>query len=154
MNSPSLRDFVDQALATRRIRFGDLRRLQRDILPARIASREDAAMLIGLDCAVKTTDRDWSDYLVVAIRDFVVWGTPPVGVVDGGKAEWLLAALSRGGVTKNGRVIAREIARAAPEVDNALLAFARCPKRPVYGPAPTGASPTRGDRPDVNHAAA
>ena len=111
-------------------------------------------MLIGLDHAVKTADRDWSDYLVVTIRDFVIWGASPVGVVDSGKAEWLLAALSKGGVTKNGRVLAREIARAAPVADDALLAFARSPKRHAYGPAPSGASPAENVLPEVDHAAA
>jgi len=124
MNSPSLREFVDHALETRRIRFGDLRRLQRDILPARITSREEAQMLIGLDRAVRNADRDWSDYLVVTVRDFAIWGLAPFGIIDHDKAEWLMAALADGGITKTGRILAREVAGAAPQVDDALLAFA------------------------------
>ena len=118
MNSPSLREFVDRALETRRIRFGDMRRLQRDILPARIASREEAMMLIKLDRAVHAADRDWSDYLVGTVRDFVIWGLPPAGVLDRDKAAWLLSAVSDGGLTKNGRAIYREVAREARRIDD------------------------------------
>ena len=56
MNSPSLREFVTDALEARRIRFGDLRRLQRDVLPARLATREEAEMLVDLDRSVRTAD--------------------------------------------------------------------------------------------------
>ena len=81
MNSPSLRQFVDHALESRRIRFGDLQRLRRDVLPGRVASREDAELLLCLDRSIRTADRDWGDYLVAAVRDFVIWGMEPVGAV-------------------------------------------------------------------------
>ena len=44
----TLREFVTKALLTKRIGFGDLRRLQRDILPDGITSREEAEILIAL----------------------------------------------------------------------------------------------------------
>jgi hypothetical protein len=155
MNSPSLREFVSHALDAKRIRFGDLRRLQRDILPARIASREEAQMLIDLDRAVRLADRDWSDYLVATVRDFVVWGLPPVGVVDHDKAEWLIATLTNGGVTKMGRVIAREVARAAPQVDDAMLAYAGRSKRErvEVETAPVSLQSSDGDLAPLNHTA-
>jgi hypothetical protein len=49
MSGTSLRDFVSRAVEHKRIRFGDLRRLQRDILPARITGLEQAEVLIALD---------------------------------------------------------------------------------------------------------
>ena len=39
--STTLRDFVLNAVEMNRIRFADLRRLQRDILPYRITTREE-----------------------------------------------------------------------------------------------------------------
>lgn len=156
MNSPSLREFVDHALLTRRIRFGDLRRLQRDILPARIASREEAEMLLHLDRAVRSADRDWCDYLVATVRDFVVWGMPPVGSVDSAKAEWLSALLSHGGLTKAGRLIVREVVRDARRIDDdALLALSGRPKRQQGRPEqrPATASEEEGT-PGPDHAAA
>ena len=48
MSGTSLRDFVLRAVEHKRKRFGDLRRLQRDILPARITTPEQAKVLIAL----------------------------------------------------------------------------------------------------------
>ena len=156
MTSPSLRQFVDHAMENRRIRFGDLQRLRRDILPGRIASREDAEMLIGLDRSIRTADRDWGDYLVATMRDFVIWGMPPVGAVGGGKAAWLLAVVSGDG--RNGRAIYREVAREARLIDDdAAVALAGATKRQARNseeeeePASTLGE---GDLPGVNHAAA
>jgi hypothetical protein len=47
--SSTLRDFASAAVQSKRIRFGDLRRLKRDILPARITTREEAEVLIALE---------------------------------------------------------------------------------------------------------
>jgi hypothetical protein len=80
-------------------------------------------MLIELDRAIRNTDRDWSDYLVVSVRDFLIWGMPPIGAVDAAKAEWLASVLSHGGLTRTGRLIAREVTRVSPQVEAAFLAF-------------------------------
>ena len=75
-------------------------------------------------------DPDWRDYLVLMVRDFVVWGLEPVGSVDRAKAEWLVSVLSSGGMTKTARLIAREVVREAWNVDETLAALAPCsPKR-------------------------
>lgn len=49
MARTSLHQFVARVLAEDRILFGDLKRLQRDILPARITSREEAEILLRID---------------------------------------------------------------------------------------------------------
>ncbi len=123
MSGTSLRDFVSQALDHKRISFGDLRRLQRDILPTRITTRQQAEALIELDRSVDRADRDWRDYLTTTVRDFVIWGSLPAGRIDGDKAEWLVTVLRRSS-PKTASAIAREVVRQAPEVDNALRVFA------------------------------
>jgi len=110
-------------MQSKRIRFGDLRRLKRDILPARITTREEVEVLIALDAVVEKADREWRSYLIATVRDFVVWGLSPVGRVDRQKAEWLVAVLSSGVARKTARTLAREIAREAYQVDEALLLF-------------------------------
>ena len=154
MPSPSLRQFVEHALEARRIRFGDLQRLRRDVLPGRIASREDAELLLSLDRSSRNADRDWGDYLVAAVRDFVIWGMEPIGAVDANKAAWLLATVSEGGLTRNGRAIFREVTREARLIDDdaaqALAGGTRRQSQKPEGermPAPVGL-------PAVNHAAA
>ena len=129
MVSTSLREFIALTERDRRIRFGDLKRLERDILPARITTREEAEMLIGLDRTIERADRDWSAYLIRTVKDFVVWGMSPSGSVDRDKAEWLIEALSLGGATRTGRIIAREVACTAWPVSDALIAFASVSKR-------------------------
>jgi hypothetical protein len=147
MASTSLRRFVEQVTEAGRIRFGDLRRLQRDMLPSRITSREEAELLISLDRAVRKFDRDWNDYFVSAVRDFAVWGLAPIGQVDRDKAEWLLAALSIGGITRRGRMIAREIVQDAVKVDALLLSFVSSPSNnslpPVVSEPPLVPEPAR-----------
>src|SRR5215204_2910670 len=102
--SSTLRDFASAAIQSKRIRFGDLRRLKRDILPARITTREEAEVLIALDSVVEKADREWRSYLIGT----VVWGLSPVGQVDHAKAEWLVAVLSSGVARKTARTLARE----------------------------------------------
>ena len=67
-------------------------------------------------------DPDWSAYLVSTVRDFVVWGMPPVGSIDQAKAEWLIGLLSASKGSKAPRTIVREATEQACEVDDALLA--------------------------------
>jgi hypothetical protein len=121
MSRSSLREFVARALADNRILFGDLRRLQRDILPARITTREEAEILLFLDSVVERTDREWTMYLTRNVRDFVIWGLQPAGVVDRSKAEWIQAALSRADPTTTGRAIIHEIVREARRIDDDAL---------------------------------
>jgi hypothetical protein len=123
MSGTPLQDFVCRALEHKRISFGDLRRLQRDILPDRISTCEEAEILLALDRSVHTADRSWRDYLVSAVRDFVIWGSPPAGHIDSHKAQWLMTALSSSSA-KTARALTLEIMRAGPEFDDDLRAVA------------------------------
>jgi hypothetical protein len=112
MTENALSAFVSKAAAKSRITFGDVRRLQRDILPEGVTSRQEAELLITLDQNVGKADRGWADYLVETIMEFVVWVEEPTGSIDDDTVLWLAEALSSGGaLTKNGRLIAREVAR-------------------------------------------
>jgi hypothetical protein len=117
--STTLRDFVLNAVEINRIRFADLRRLQRDILPCRITTQEEAEMLLSLDATVERADRDWREYLVPAVAQFVVWGIEPVGRVDQGKADWLLEALALA-PPKTGSAIIRHVVIEAPCIDETV----------------------------------
>ena len=48
----ALREFADKAVETNRIGFGDLRRLKRDVLPQRIATTDEAELLLAIDGAL------------------------------------------------------------------------------------------------------
>jgi hypothetical protein len=133
--SSTLRDFASAASQSKRIRFGDLRRLKRDILPARITTREEVEVLIALDAVIERADREWRSYLIATVRDFVVWGLSLVGRVDRQKAEWLVAVLSSGVARKTARILAHEVAREAHHVDDTLVIFAAGRRRKSTLPA-------------------
>ena len=121
MSGTSLHRFVARILAEDRILFGDLKRLQRDILPSRITSREEAEILLFLDSAVHRADREWTVYLTTTVRDFAIWGLHPAGSLDRNKAEWISAALSSADPTRTARVILREIVHEARKIDDDAL---------------------------------
>ena len=121
MTNPALSAFADKIAAKGRITFGDIRRLERDILPEGVTSREEAELLLALDRAAGKADRAWAGYLAKTILEFVVWAEEPAGRVDDDAALWLSEALSSGGApTKAGRLIARELAREAEMHDDAV----------------------------------
>jgi hypothetical protein len=123
MSNNTFQIFIEKIAAKGRISFGDVRRLQRDVLPDGIASREEAEALIGLDRSVTRVDPAWTEWLVSALVDFVVYVERPTGTVHGDKADWATAALCVDGrPTKTARLIAREIAREAQSVDEAVIA--------------------------------
>jgi hypothetical protein len=121
-----LREFASKALEAKRIRFADLRRLQRDVLPCRITNRVEAEVLLALDGTVDRADRDWTDYVVPAVVEFAIWGLEPVGRIDQDKATWLAAAASTAR-PKSAAAIMRQVRRHAPQIDEGC----RVPARPA-----------------------
>ena len=76
-------------------------------------------MLLSLDATVERADRDWRQYLVPAVAQFVVWGLEPIGRVDQAKADWLLEALALA-PPKTGSAIIRHVVIEAPHIDEAV----------------------------------
>jgi hypothetical protein len=68
----ALLDFTRKAHETRRIGFGDLRRLQRDILPDGLAAPCEAELLLALDGALARADKGWVDFLAEAVSSFAL----------------------------------------------------------------------------------
>ena len=128
MINSSLQTFINKVHAAGRISFGDVKRLQRDILPDGISSREEAELLLTLALTVGRADRAFGDWLVAVMVDFVVWGLRPTGTVDVETAVWLAPFLV-GQRTTTMRRLAREL---AAEADHA--------GRRLPSPAPDGVS--------------
>jgi hypothetical protein len=123
MSNTSLCAFVSKVRSNNRIRFGDLRRLQRDILPNGISARHEAEALLDLDRSIERADEGWSVCLTTLIKNFVISSSIPPGYVDRPTAEWLVSWLtdSRPAIA---HVIARSIVLEANQVDGVLRAFA------------------------------
>jgi hypothetical protein len=126
MINSSLTEFTNKAREKNRISFGDVQRLQRNVLPGGIGSREEAELLIGLDRDVTRADAAWSGFLIASLVDFVVWAERPTGIVDEDTARWLAALLtadSAAAVTRTARLITREIVEEAQAFENDALAL-------------------------------
>src|SRR4051794_3403451 len=103
MVNSSLRAFASNVQKAGRISFGDVKRLQRDILPDGIGSRAEAELLLTLEQTVSRADRAFANWLVAMMVDFVVWGLRPTGSVDAQTAAWLTPFLAGPRTTKTMR---------------------------------------------------
>src|SRR5215211_924612 len=127
MDTTPLCVFVTKVTASDRMVFGDLRRLQRDVLPAGAATREEIETLLSLD-SLGQVDDDWPGYLVATVKDFVLSTSDPPGSVDADTAAWLVTALS------NARP------RSAAAILRAVLSEAQHTTRPSWHSAGEGRS--------------
>ncbi len=116
----SLAKLVEAARATGRIRFGDVRRLQR-ALPTGLKTRAEAEALLSLDHAVDHADEAWAGFLVEAVKEFAL-SVPEEGERE--VARWLRAVLAQSR-PKTATAIIREIG----EVDPVLVDFAESPRK-------------------------
>jgi hypothetical protein len=127
MDMISVTEFAGRMRFRKRIDLADVQKLQRQILPDGILCRDHAEILIALDRDVARADASWSEFLVAALVDFVVWAERPTGVVKADTARWLANALAGNGAspTMTARLIAREVVEEAQarEID-ALSALA------------------------------
>ena len=117
----SLRFFASRVLKTKRMDASDRQTLERVIFSDGVRSRMEAEILLQLASAIEEPDPAWTDFVVAAIIDFVVWGERPTGYVDPDSARWLTAVLSQGVRADLARRIAREIAAEAQDVDACLV---------------------------------
>ncbi len=69
MTDTNLHEMVARLTEKDRITFGDVRRIQRDVLPDGIGSREELALLAGLDGTVARSDSAWTEWLVEAVLE-------------------------------------------------------------------------------------
>jgi hypothetical protein len=120
MMTDRLRSEADAIAARGRVSFADVRRLQRDLLPDGVSSRDEAEILISLDHAVSRADRSWTDFFVTSLVDFVVWAERPTGIVNEEAATWLSDRLDSDTMTPRGRALIRAIVAEAERVHERL----------------------------------
>ena len=136
MDTTPLCVFVTKVTRNHRIVFGDLRRLQRDVLPTGPATREEIETLLSLD-SLGQVDDDWPGYLVATVKDFVLSTSDPPGSVDADTAAWLVTTLSDAR-PRSAAAIMRAVLSEARYVDEVLLTFGkRGATRPAVSEAAT-----------------
>jgi len=62
MERSDLSEFVQQVISRGRITYGDIKRLQRKVLPDGVMTREEAEALLILDRTVERMDPTWAAY--------------------------------------------------------------------------------------------
>jgi hypothetical protein len=124
MITEKLQLFCNRILDVGHICAEDVAALQHEVLVDGIRTREDVDVLVALDRAVPSANLKWSEFLVPAVVEFVVWTCRPTGSVDRDSARWLATSLGCGtGPTENAARIAFEVVRESQQVDEVLLAF-------------------------------
>jgi hypothetical protein len=139
MSNVLLREFNASIIGKGRITFGDVKRLQRNILPDGIMSRDEVELLVGLDRLIARSDAAWADYLAAAVTEFVVWGERPTGTVDATTGRWLKDLLFAEEPTRTALRIAREVEKEA--------AFAEAPVPAATPRPPLGIAASEGPQP-------
>jgi hypothetical protein len=116
-----LEAFAARSREAGRILYGDVCRLQRNVLPHGIETREQVRLLLDLDRSVPRADRAFGEFLVASVVSFVVWGERPTGRVDEDVADWLIDCLCRERLTRTGVAIVAEIVEEADLAPPALV---------------------------------
>ena len=93
MHRTSLTAFVHRISQGRQLRYADLCRLKRDVLPAGLQSRTDAERLLAMDRVLDRADRAWAQALGLFLADLVLTreGAAHLHLDD---AQWLGSQLA------------------------------------------------------------
>ncbi len=71
MINGKLQEFVCNVAAKGQIRYGDVRRLQRDYLPGGITNREELEVLVSATAKLFRADKSWTQWLVASVVEFI-----------------------------------------------------------------------------------
>ena len=93
----ALHELAEQLKAAGTISAEDTLALRRQMWPDGRIEVDEAELVFALNDSVANASREWTDFFVEALCDYVVCQQAPRGYVDDAKAEWLLARISRDG---------------------------------------------------------
>lgn len=94
----ALTDLAARLEAARAITGEDVLALRRQVWPDGIVGAEEAELAFRLNQSVAQPTREWTDFFVEAITEYVVNGVEPKGYVDARTGDWLIAQVERDGM--------------------------------------------------------
>ena len=108
------------------VNSADVIALLREVYADGISTRDEADELISFDHTLTETPPDWREFFAETLTDHLLQRCDPVEQVDEAKAEWLIAALSRGRrvATASGFSAVMRVIEIAPKVPFMLAAYA------------------------------
>ncbi len=68
-----------------------VRRLRFDLFRGDALTQDEADALFSIERAVRPDCREWRDFFIDAIVDFLLWQQRPSGVLNEAQAEWLMS---------------------------------------------------------------
>ncbi len=91
----ALNELAEQFKAAGTISAEDTLALRRQMWPDGRIEIDEAELVFALNDSIANRSREWTDFFVEALCDYVVCQQAPKGYVDAAKAEWLVARISR-----------------------------------------------------------
>jgi hypothetical protein len=79
----------------------DVIAIRANIYPDGVVTREEAERLFRIDGAARGVCRDWRDFFVEAITDYIVHQEKPAGYISEENAEWLIRSISYDGIVES-----------------------------------------------------
>lgn len=95
--SVALDDLVASLSAKRTITADDTLGIRRVVWTDGTITPDEADQIMALNAACDRRSREWMDFFVEVMVDYVVRQQEPTGYVDDAKAAWLMAAIDRDG---------------------------------------------------------
>lgn len=138
----ALNELAERLKAAGNISAEDTLALRREMWPDGRIELDEAELVFALNDSVGNTAREWTDFFVEALCDFVVCQQVPRGYVDDSKAEWLTVRIARDGKVESlGELeLLVKVFETASNVPDSLRSFALAQiERAVL----TGEGPTR-----------
>ena len=122
----ALHELAERLKAAGTISAEDTLALRRQMWPDGTIAVDEAELVFALNDSVASTSREWTDFFVEALCEFVVCQQIPRGYVDEAKAEWLVARIARDGKVESlGELeLLVKVLEAASNVPDSLRAFA------------------------------
>ena len=121
----------------------DILSLRRIAWPDGRIDPAEAEAIFDLNDAVRSADREWLDFFVEAMNDYVVRQTAPAGYVDEAKAQWLIARIDRDGrVDSLGEL--ELLVKILEDATNAPASLKSYALSQIETAVLTGSGPTRG----------
>jgi hypothetical protein len=98
-------------------------------------SHDDADALLAINAHVRTPSPEWVEFLGETLSTWLVEHRAPAGVVDDGKAQWLIARIDEGGMVTSPGALAllRRCCVKARTVPASLLAYLRDQENRIRG---------------------
>lgn len=139
MRNLALHTLTERLSADERISAEEALDLRRAVFPDGVVSREEAAVLIGLEAKVANTDPEWAQMFVEALTDHMLGAGQFAGHVTEADVAWLEGQFGMSGARTTELAVLLKLMERAESAPESLSAFTRKRLAKLLAGAPIGA---------------